>query len=665
MFKCSLLSKSIALSLAITASNIALAEDTAAEKVTVWGTVVNSNSVYLGDTDIAIKQADHLSDLLRDIPGVDIGGTHSTNARINFRGLDDRDLSVYIDGASQKNYLFHHLGNLLVNTDILKSAEIDLGANSVINDGLGGSIRFETKDAKDLLDNSERDFGARLMAGYNSNSQHSYSFTGYGQLNETFDALVYFSHVDRDNFEDGTGTDTIGSDGETDNVLFKLGADLTDTQRLELSYERISDSGDYTLRPDMGVRFSVGRRQDILLPTDYERESINIGYELKNQWVDARITAYTNDINLTRDETTSRRRGVVTGASDNFGLNVLAVSALNTGGIEHTFTYGMDYFDQELSYILAGTTPTTETGETLALFIQDRINFDNSLVVIPGIRYTDFEQNIKATGSTDSWDETTFALAAEYTPVEGLKFLANYTELFKAPELAEVFANAAGDKIINPELSPETGNNIEVGVRYSTELGRGFLNLGFNVFETTIDDYITEQNVLDAAGEDSGQDWDFNVGTATIDGIEASVNYGIDDFDVLFTYAKSDLDTGELEIQGNGDSLREIGDSFSLAFGYDVSDNFNVNYDIQYTAEKTTSTTNLPVVKPSYQVHNLSARLDNMFGNKGLSATFGVDNLFDEFYTSHASRLNELADGIVLDDVEAGRNIKLSVAYIF
>ncbi|MCZ8499894.1 hypothetical protein O9929_26515 [Vibrio lentus] len=36
---------------------------------------------------MSLKQADHMSDLLREIPGVDVGGTHSVNQRITIRGL--------------------------------------------------------------------------------------------------------------------------------------------------------------------------------------------------------------------------------------------------------------------------------------------------------------------------------------------------------------------------------------------------------------------------------------------------------------------------------------------------------------------------------------------------------------------------------------------------
>ena len=55
------------------------------EEIQVWGTWVWASSLSLGEEDVAIKQADHISDLLRPIPGVDVGGAHSLNQRITIR----------------------------------------------------------------------------------------------------------------------------------------------------------------------------------------------------------------------------------------------------------------------------------------------------------------------------------------------------------------------------------------------------------------------------------------------------------------------------------------------------------------------------------------------------------------------------------------------------
>jgi hemoglobin/transferrin/lactoferrin receptor protein len=132
MFSHQELKRTIKLSLIATAllSSVAIAQEQTLEAVEVWETQVTSSSLNVKSSTIETKQADHLSDLLRDLPGVDVGGTSSINNRIAIRGIEDENLDITIDGAKISNVnMFHHIGNLLVNPDILKKADIQVGTN--------------------------------------------------------------------------------------------------------------------------------------------------------------------------------------------------------------------------------------------------------------------------------------------------------------------------------------------------------------------------------------------------------------------------------------------------------------------------------------------------------------------------------------------------------
>lgn len=643
-----------------------------AETIVVWGTAVSADSLYLGEQEIAVKQADHLSDLLRTIPGVDVGGTHSVNSRINVRGLDDRALNVYIDGALQTNYLYHHIGNLLINPDILKSADLQLGAHTVTAGGLGGVVRFETKDAADLLAVTGNRFGGRVMGSYNDNAQYGLSLTGYGQLTDQIDGLVYFNRIDRDNFEDGSGRATIGSDGTTDNALAKVGFDLTANQRIEVSYDRLFDSGDYTQRPDMGVLTNEAITGDILIPTEYTRETINASYQLDlgdALMLDA--TYYTNDMSLWRDETnpliprSPRVRREVT--ADNQGVNILAETYLGTGMFGHTFRYGAEWFDQNLDFLAdldAGTAPIRQAAESTAFFIEDEIAIGDNLIVRPGVRQNEYTIDYLNTGESGSWDEFTYGVAGEAMIAEGFWLLASYTELFRGPEPAEPFGGGGANKIVNPGLAPETGDNVEFGVRFSREIDGARINLGANVFTTSIDDFIGETAV---PGSTTGETWDVNVGTAEVEGWEASANFQVNNWDFLLTYATSEFDASGLTTTALTETVREVGDSVSFDFSYAFpSTGIRLSWNGVLVDD---ADTQLAGAKPGYTVHNLSARWDEAFGVPGFAATLGVDNVFDETYTSHASRTGEtfhpVFGPLVLNDVEPGRNFKLTLAKAF
>lgn len=74
---------SLCLAVGMALANPVLAQepDSHFEEVVVWGTKVSSNTESMFADDMSLKQADHMSDLLRDIPGVMwVVLTQSTNA---------------------------------------------------------------------------------------------------------------------------------------------------------------------------------------------------------------------------------------------------------------------------------------------------------------------------------------------------------------------------------------------------------------------------------------------------------------------------------------------------------------------------------------------------------------------------------------------------------
>lgn len=638
------------------------------DTVTVWGTSVSSDTLFLGEQELALKQADHLSDLLRTLPGVDIGGTHSVNSRINIRGLDDRNLSVYIDGALQTNYIFHHIGNLLINPDVLKSADLQLGANTVTHGGIGGAVRFKTKDAKDLLADSKNNFGGRIMGSYNDNAQTGFSLTGYGKVGDRVDGLLYFNQVDRDNFKDGSGRETIGADGTTENLLAKIGYDIADNQRVFISYDLLEDSGDYTQRPDMGVLTNEAITGDILFPTDYTRETINLSYALDlGDALQFDATYYTNDISFERDETftggTSKDA-----SSDNQGVNILAKSQFDLGVISNKLIYGLDFFDQKLAYDsdvqIGDNLIIKNEAQSLGLFVENEFGFNNRLYITPGVRYNEYEINYVTSGESGSWDDVTLGIAGEFVATDNFSLLASYTELFKGPEIPEPFAGGGEDKIVNPNLEPQTGDNVEFGFRFQQDVQGAHIAFGANVFQTKLEDFLGEVAVPDTT---TGLVWDDNLGEIEIEGYELSASFSIEDLDLLATLSEADYDISNLNDGVTTESIREIGRTIGFEVGYEFPQhNITLNWNGQVLEDVFTAAGE---DKEGYSVHNISARWDDAINVKGLSVTFGVDNLFDTEYTSQASRTGATVHprfgALILNDVEPGRNVKVTLAKVF
>lgn len=618
--------------------------------VQVWGTQITTSSVFLNEQDIETKQADHLSDLLREVPGIDIGGAHSLNQRINIRGLQDLDLEVTIDGARQTNFMYHHAGNLLINADILKAVDIQVGNNSVINGGLGGSASFETKDAKDLLKDGKT-MGGRVYGVFATNNYWATSLTGYGQFGDAFDVVGYVNYTDKDDTKDGAGVKQIGNAGEITNGLIKLGFDLNDQNRIELSYDKYQDHGDYNPRPDMGAATNNAITGDVELPTEFERDTISLTYELDlGDTVNLRATVYQNNMSLWRNDEDNPygSSDTLEGKAEIIGLNVLAESVIGFGGVDHVLRYGMDTYTHETDYLPDGVSTSSESAQSLAVYVEDEIAFGNSgFALTPGVRYNSYK--LDANAIEDTYTKVTWGLAAEYAMNNGLTLRASSTQLFKGPMLAEVFTGAGSGIPSADGLKPETGVNNEVGFVYRVAEGKASLSLGANFFHTVINDYI----------DDEGNGAYDNIGDYDIKGFEASINGSYGELDGRLTYAQAESENQDT----NAPLGRAVGDSINFAVSYGLPQyNLTLNWGSMFVLEEDYYD------KPAYQVHNVSAQwLPTQV--KGLTVTLGVENLFDETYTSHASRIGDtfhpFFGNLHLNDYEPGRNVKLSVSYDF
>lgn len=660
------------------------------ETVAVWGTQVKASSLSMDAETMEIKQPDHISDLLRIIPGVDVGGAHSLNQRITIRSMDDKDLRISIDGANQNTYMYHHMGNLQIHADILESANIDVGNNSVTNGGLGGSVRFKTKDARTLLESGAQ-FGGRLQAGYADNAGDSAAITGYGQLTDSLDALVYFNKVNRDNYEVGggkilgangatlPGTDgkVRGLEGEVQDVLVKFGWEFTEGHRVKLGYEGYEDTGNYSYRPDMGLATTLAiansLRVPLTYPTEFTRDTTTLNYSGKlsaSTTVEAAL--YQNESTFWRDE-----RGLASwnpgtaninqGDADNGGINIF-INTIVEDVVSHNFTYGLDYIKHETAYIVNGNKRATEDSDETALFIEDKIRTETGFNFVPGIRYetSDVESSIVG----DTFSDFTGALAIEYEANENLIFRVSSTELFRAPELNEVFVGAGLGQTPNPNIKAETGVNQQISVAFDDDvLGADTFSFGLTYFETTVDDYIYDY--AEIAPNNYLVD---NVGDMVIDGVEAYIGYDIGNLKALLSYSdsKSELDAfTEYQTLDGARIDREQGDTLTLSLDYDFTAiNLSVHWDTLWVddlqASKHLDANSLMHKKEGYAVSNFSVHWESSFG---LGVTAGVDNIFDEFYASHSSRngtsFHPRFRELYLMDYEPGRNTKITLSYKF
>ncbi|MEM6558186.1 MAG: TonB-dependent receptor [Myxococcota bacterium] len=629
--------------------------------------------VLITETEIALRQPDHLSDFLNDVPGLQVAGAHSTVARINIRGLDDRDLTVYQDGVLQMNDMWTHVGSILVTPEALASVDVDLGINDIAYAGLAGSVRFRTKSARDVLAPGER-LAARVTGTYASNAAVAGSASLAAEILDVFDALAFVRYEDRRNYETGNNIERLGSDTNTVSGLLKLGFDFASGQRAELSYDTFRDTGESPFFPDLNPQTSLTLAEGNLIPTDYRRDVVAL--RLFNEIADTTTLDTTfgyTFAQLRRDERslagTFGRGTSQEGQIESLTLNARGRTELQPWPVDGAaLSYGAEVLSQDSRYIVdvvANARSADQQLESQALFIGARLPATEWLTLRSGVRQNWYELTF-GDGINPKFDGLTYSIGAKLTAIDGLSLFADTTTLFKGPELNRPFSGGGLTKLDNPDLVAETGRNSQVGAHFSGAIPFGTFDLSATGFITEIEDFILESSSSDIAPATVR---DRNVGDLTIRGFEATARVSFGASIMELSYAKADYDADRLDFEPfvltTSDAVyawRETGDTIGVDVRHVFEDlGVELNWNSQFVLAKTVFN---DVRRPAYDVHGLFARWRDPLGLAGFAFGLGADNLFDETYAPHAGRTGTIPFGddvLEFNDLAPGRNIKLTI----
>jgi hemoglobin/transferrin/lactoferrin receptor protein len=648
---------------------------------------VQEGSVYIDDYTPA-AQASHLSDFLEVVPGVSVGGTSSVNQRIRVRGLDDTNLKVTIDGARQEGALFYHMGDVTIDPDLLKQAEVAVGNNSVTlgNDAIGGAVAFETVDAADLLKPGQK-IGAKLHAGYGSNNDELLtSATVYGAPAENVDLLAYYGKRDAEAGEDGEGRKIQTEDSEGENILLKAGAHIANDHRVGASFSRTENKGKFPLRPD----FPAGGWNPII-PQEVKRDTyaLDYTYNPSNRLIDVDTNVYQSKTQILRDSDYLKNPGFEFDAQvKTTGAKVQNTSVIDSSIIDgitgtHKLIAGIEHYKKESDYnsVQRGTTiPVNGTDEAknTSVYLEDQWQV-GKLTLTPGVRYDRYESPEFVSGGK-TYDNVVGALAASYEIAPRTQVFASYTELFNGPDLSQAIFNSNGaGTYVNSDLKAEEGANAEVGITTTLRdltIADDALQLSAKYFETDIENYIEFVRAGDGrvgldctTGQLNGscqgvinKDEDYK-----IKGVELAADYRTNNFSMGLSYerARSEGEDTGYSISSVSGSSSESGDKYMVNLGYAPTDTTELGWRSTYVASLTPNTGGDDIKKPNYDVHDIFMSYSPK-RVEGLKATVGVYNLFDETYASHASRIvKPREDGALRTDFEMGRNIKTSLTYQF
>lgn len=579
------------------------------------------------------------ADLFRYTPGVhaSLNGDDPATS-INIRGLQQYGrVAVTLDGARQDYWrVGHGSGSFYIEPELLKQVTVIRGPVSNIygSGAIGGVVAFETKDARDFLHDGEN-WALSEKLRYESNGKGFLtSTTGAYRLHENFDIIGNFNYRDSDEYKNGDG-DYVRWTGE----------------------RAISGMGKITMRPAEGheLKFGISRQQykDIMTGSSgstsaklsrYDADTIVSTYTGSytyrpddNPFWDLSVNAYyastDNDqykVWPLKDYGNTRYYNVSTS-----GIRAHNSSRFETGALQHTLTYGMDY------YKLRGRSDTNNFGngeqQAYGGFVQWQGEYQKWLEVIGAVRYDGYKLDgfSKATPTMPSHavsldgNRLSPRVSIGITPVEGIQLYGLYAQGYRVPHMQDVFRqNGSHGSGYEPNLMlrPEVATTYEAGINLRQEnlIEAGDqLRTKLNVFHTDVKDYI---ETVKTGSVTTSQ----NVGTARLRGVELEGTY-----DAWWGYMNLSASYTNAEMKDGiykGESLSNTPlHNFSAALGLKALDD-RLIYGVEYQSiGKVTRVMRKGVtVYPRTDLVNVFA---NWQVNENVKLDFGVDNLFNKAYT--------------------------------
>jgi hemoglobin/transferrin/lactoferrin receptor protein len=701
---------------ALSLTGIAIAQDTASDAeelredtVTVYGT---SNPLpvfdYPGQVTVVDREAletlapSAISDALRDVPGLDFaGGPRRTGELPTLRGLSGQNVLILLDGARQ-SFTSAHDGRFFVDPELIGTAEVVRGPASALygSGAVGGVLAFESVDADDLLADDET-WGARARLGYQSvNEETVASLTAYTRQG-AFDGIASFGIRQSGDIELSSGVD-LPSDDDIQTALLKGSYDLTDALNIEASWQRFTNTA---IEPNNG-QGALGTGDGVLdrsVEKDITTDTFRLGLNFNptaNDWIDLDVNAYQTSSDVDEFDATVPRTTVRD--IETTGFNLRNASRFTLGDADMTLTVGGDWYkdeqvgtDDQTADGTRGGVPNGES-EFTGIFAQLETILPTpagQFVIIPGVRYDEFESSSSiAPGQDNSDDAISPRFAASFAPegAEWLRLFGSYSEGFRAPSVNELYLNgvhfqiphpvlfnpgmgsfvfAPNNFVPNPDLVPEDTETIEFGTgvdfrKIFHESDR--LQAKISYFETDADNLINlSVNVAPDATCFTppffqpctfGTSESANVDRAELEGWEGELHY-----DSERIFARASFSSIEGTDVSDGSDLGSLTpDRMALNFGVKLPEwNTRLGARVQHASDFEQRVSNgsggftVQDERDGYVVFDIYATYRPDFV-EGLRLDLGIDNVFDKDY-----------ERVFAGVSEPGTNFKIAASWQF
>lgn len=475
----------------------------------------------LKQKNIEQQQADNAANLINILPGVNMaGGFRPGGQTLNINGMGDaEDVRVQLDGAT-KSFEKYQQGSIFIEPELLRKVTVDKGNYSPQygNGGFAGTVKFETRDARDFLQENQK-IGGLLKYGNNSNNNQKTYSTALVLQNEqkNIDLLLFGSVRNAGDYKRPDNSKILFSKNNQKTGLIKLNWQISPEHLLTLSsvygihkgWEPFAAKRDILPKPSLkdimryGADIAWKRK---LVYRDQKDENYTLKYNYlpeNNPWINLSTQfsySKTTQNDTRHEKVTSSFLGTLGNKSwitySDLTFDINNTSTFNIKSTRHELLFGLQWLKNTRNTLMYHKGKMTDktynygyfqpyympSGRqyTQAFYLQDQIKWKN-IIFSTGVRYDHInnigqknlapQYNDISVGhnySQKNYNGWSYYLGLNYDINHYLSLFTNFSRTWRAPVIDEQYETqykqASGPvKATSLNLEKEMINQTRVG----------------------------------------------------------------------------------------------------------------------------------------------------------------------------------------------------------